>query len=182
MNPVERDLTLSWWKDDKYFEDQLKIGKDFEVFVANKLKKAGIANVIHQNNGDEHIKSEVSKHTKYSTDLLINGWSFEVKSRSEVFTSPEDWRYWPMFVDTVSSLDKKKFKPRGYIFVSQKTGALMSVGINSKEFWTTQKKWDSKRKISDTFYCVEKKYVTTEETLIKRLKELKPFEEDKNGN
>lgn len=58
----------------------------------------------------------------------------------------------------------------------------MGVGLNSKEFWTKQRAWDRKRNIPDTFYCAEKKYIYDEETLIKRLKELKPFEEDTNGN
>lgn len=176
--PVERDPTKSWIEDTQYFKDQCNIGKSFEKLVAEKLIAAGISDVVHEDSGFRKDITEIHKYTKTSGDLKIKGWPFEVKSRTEVFNTTDDWKYWPMFVDTVSSFDRKTVQPRGYIFISQATGALMGVGVKSKEHWTITKKWDNKRKISEKFYCVDKTYVVNEQDLIKQLKDLPIFTEE----
>jgi len=172
--PVERDPSKAWIEDEAYFRDQCATGKSFEKFVVEKLIAAGIADVEHEDAGFRKDISEIHKFTKSSGDLKIKGWPFEVKSRSENFQTPEDWRFWPMFVDTVSSFDKKLVRPTGYIFVSQSTGALMGVSSKYKDKWTVVKKWDNKRKISEQFYCVSREYVIGETRLIERLKDLPP--------
>lgn len=173
--PVERDLTKSWNQDDEYFHSQLKIGQDFEKVVVKRLIAAGVKNVFFIDSGGfRKSLAEVSKHTKTSHDISINGWIFEVKSRDreKPFYTPDDWKHWPLYVDTVSSFDKKLKKPKGYIFISQATEALMGTSVKYKDRWTIQKGWDNKRKIPDNFYCVSKEYVISEDKLIQKLKEL----------
>jgi hypothetical protein len=169
---VERDKSKRWIDDEAYFKDQCDIGKSYEKRVAQRLIEAGVENVLHEDAGFRKSRGEIAKFTKTSGDLKIKGWPFEVKSRTESFMTPEDWRYWPMFVDTVTSFDKKLVQPRGYIFISQITGALMGVSTTHKDKWTVVKKWDSKRRITENFYCVDKLYVVSEDKLIDGLKKL----------
>lgn len=166
---VERDPSKSWIEDEAYFKAQCETGKSFERFVAEKLTKAGVSDVIHTDDGFRESVGEIAKFTKMSGDLKIKGWPFEVKSRTENFRSPADWRYWPMFVDTLGSYEQKKVKPIGYIFVSQHTGALLAVSTHTRKHWKIREKFDHKRQISETFLCVAKEHVLDEAELIKKL-------------
>lgn len=166
---VDRDPSKPWIEDYEYFREQCLIGKEFERFVAAKLKLHGLS-VEVQDDGIRESIDQISGFTKTSGDLKINGWPFEVKSRNVRFTEPFDFPHWPMFVDTVQSYESKLVKPRGYIFVSQPTGALM--GFSTKHIPECSKvaKFDRKRQIEDLFYCVDRRFVLREETLIERLK------------
>lgn len=126
---VERNPNLTWIEDLDYFRDQCLLGKEFERFVAAKLSKHDIQ-VSVEDDGIRDSIGQIARYTKTSGDLKIKGWPFEVKSRNVRFTTPDDFPYWPMFVDTVKSFDQKSIKPKGYIFVSQPTGILM--GFTSK--------------------------------------------------
>lgn len=170
---VERNPDLPWIEDFEYFRSQCLIGKEFERFVAAKLSKHGIQ-VEVQDDGIRESVSQISGYTKTSGDLKIKGWPFEVKSRNLRFTKPFDFPHWPMFIDTVQSYESKLIKPRGYIFVSQPTGALM--GFSTKHIPECSKvsRFDRKRQIEDLFYCIDRRYVLSEDTLIERLKELPP--------
>lgn len=168
---VDRNPELAWIDDFDYFKEQCLLGKEFERFVAAKLAKHGIPVEI-VDDGIRTSKGQIAAYTKSSGDLKIKGWPFEVKSRNVRFTSPDDFPHWPMFVDTVKSYDQKLVKPKGYIFVSQPTGVLM--GFTSKHIVNCSKeeKFDNKRQISDIFYCIERRFILSEATLIERLKEL----------
>jgi len=173
---IKRDKNLSWSQDDKYFKEMLDKGREQQKLVINKLKVYGVENIT--DTIDYSFRKDISESTKYSKndkDILIEGRIFEIKSRDIKFTSPEDWpkSYWPMFLDTVKSFDQKIEKPVGYIFISQKTGALMATSVSKKNEWTTDKKWDHKRKIYDNFYFVDKKNVFDEKELVRKLKNLK---------
>jgi hypothetical protein len=168
---VERNPKLTWMEDFDYFKDQCLLGKEFERFVAAKLAKHGIS-VTVEDDGIRESVGQISRYTKTSGDLKIKGWPFEVKSRNVEFTSPDDFPFWPMFVDTVKSYDQKLIKPKGYIFVSQPTGALIGLTSKHQPSWSKVNKFDTERKIKDAFYCVDRKYTVGEDTLIQRLKDM----------
>lgn len=139
--------------------------------MAHKLLQAGVTDIELMDDGFRDSVEEVENYTKTSKDLLIKGWPFEVKSRSLAFSGPDDWPSWawPMFVDTVSSLDSKDDPPVGYIFVSQKTNAIMSASVSLKYLWQKQDKYDNARGIWDRFYCVRRGHVLNEQQTIEKL-------------
>lgn len=176
FKPVQRDPAKSWIEDEDYFRAQCELGRRFEQLVAERLRALGIEDVVCLDDGFRESVEDIHKFTKTSGDLKIKGWPFEVKSRTESFKTPKDWKFWPMFVDTVGSYEQKKVKPVGYIFVSQETGRLMAVSTSTKSSWKRVERFDRKRQIQEMFYCVAEKHVLSEEQLIEKLKAMRTRE------
>lgn len=170
---MPRDPSLRWIEDDQFFQEQLAEGRRFEQEVVRKLKAAGIE-ASAMNDGFRESVAEIPKFTRESFDLTVKGHRFEVKSRGKnyPFTGPDDWHFWPMFIDTVASIDNKQPAPLGYIFVSQATLALMAVNCKTKAKWVVERKWDRQRAIMDDFYCARRAEVLNEEQLLQKLREL----------
>lgn len=171
---VKRDKSKPWIEDTAYFQAQATIGNRYEKLLVAKLAGYQILEVEQRDLKFKKDLSELPEFTKTQVDLRIKGWSFEVKSRSKDFMTPNDWQHWPMFVDTVHGFDAKEEKPKAYIFISQGTGALMAAPVNYQDKWTKVKKFDRKRSIWEEFYCVDKKYVMDEKRLVECIRTLNP--------
>jgi hypothetical protein len=176
MQPT-RDLSKSWIEDENFFKHMCEVGRKYEAIVMQKLIDAGIEDVQLLDDGFRKNVADIKRYTTNSKDLLIKGWPFEVKSRNVYFTDPDDWpaNYWPMFLDTVAGFESKKAKPVGYIFISQKTGAMMAASTAkiNRQKWDTQRRFDRERKIWDTFYSLNREDVISEDELITKLLAMK---------
>ena len=173
--PRKRDKTKYFSQDDDFFWAELQKGLLYEKLVAKILRDAGIEPIVVPD-GDNFRKSidHSIKYARKSKDLIIKNYNFEVKSRSIEFTSPRDWpkKLKPIHIDTVSSVDSKKFPVAGYIFISQKTGYLMGIPCNTKRHWHVHKGIDRVRNLRDEFYSADTKFFDDEEVLISSLKNL----------
>lgn len=111
-----------------------------------------------------------------SEDLIVCGERIEVKSRDLVFTSdPKTFPYETAFVDTVSSYDSHAVKPLAYVFVCQKTGAMLSTPGRHPDAvasWTKKRAYDHVRGIQDMFYLVGRDRLSSIDLLVDRLKAL----------
>ena len=74
-------------------------------------------------------------------------------------------------MDAKKKWDAKTTKPFGYVFVSKATGGMVSTcsidGANER--WRTMSSWDRTRKIRDTFYVVDRRYLVTMDKLVKSI-------------
>lgn len=170
--PKKRNKRKSFARDDDFFWAELQKGLLYEKLIARILQKAGVESV--KISDDDNFRDDIKASKNYSKnakDLIIKGHSFEVKSRSIPFQFPSDWpkRLSPIYIDTVSSVESKKFKVAGYIFISQKTGRLMGLPYNTKHVWTKKKMRDAKRGLVDEFYAASPSHFDAEEKLIESL-------------
>lgn len=112
-----------------------------------------------------------------SLDLIVEGHRIEVKSRDLDFsTDPRTFPYERAFVDTVSSYDSHAVKPLAYVFVSQRTGAMLSTPGRHPDAvasWTQTRAFDHVRKIHDMFYLVGREWLTPIDVLVARLRDIK---------
>lgn len=165
---VARDRSKPWIEDEEFFREQREVGQAYQEVVAGKFRSFGMS-VTVLDDGFRSSIGQIDLFTRYSSDLLVDGEKVEVKSRSVKFTSPDDWKLWPMIIDTVSSFDEKDQKPLCYVFVSQETEALMGVMTSTMPAWTKHKIYDRSRLITDEFYCVSREHVLDERQLVHRL-------------
>ena len=72
--------------------------------------------------------------------------SVEIKERSIVFTSPEDYPYDTVFVDDVQGMEKERLKHFAYIFKSKPTGQWVWVSaLDRDDTWKEQVVFDRGR-------------------------------------
>jgi hypothetical protein len=171
---VYRDFGKDWMDDAEYFRRQRAVGQSFQECVATHLRAQGVDPIVSYNDGFRASVAEIQRYTRESKDLLIRGHHFEVKSRAVQFTSPDDWprNYWPMFLDTVDGLNAKNVEPTGYIFISQKTYAIMGVLLKSIKDWSIEKRFDNQRGFAENFYCIPRSCVLSEPELVQVLQAL----------
>lgn len=177
---VKFDPNKSWSENDAAFKELYKLGNHYQEIVAAKLRLYGVEDVISVTDTYRQSISEAAKYAKDNVDLLIKGWLFEVKSRGEVFTSVDDFPYPTVFIDTVSSWEDKMCrkpigtrngKPIGYIFISQKTRALLgSTTDGAPDRWGIVERRDRVRKIQERFYVAQKSDMLGEPALVQKLK------------
>lgn len=146
-------------------------GHAYNEVVAQRLRAEGIECEVPELELVSTSK-EIQRMTENEKDIILNnGLVLEVKSRNLGF-SEDPSVFWQsnIYVDTVSGYEAKKVKPYAYIMVSQKSGNMLVVHSNTKEHWFKHTTQDPYRKITDTFYKVDKKHLTTWTSLINELK------------
>ena len=146
-------------------------GHSYNEMVAERLRAEGIGCTVPELElvtKDEDIR----RLTKTEKDIILdNGLILEVKSRGIGF-SEDPSLYWQkdLYVDTVSGYEAKEIKPYAYVMVSQKSGNMIVVHSNTKEHWFKKTVTDPYRKVTDVFYKIEKRHITTWTSLINDLK------------
>lgn len=155
---------VSWFKNDKLFQQELIKGILWQLYVAEKFRQLG----CDVERMDLSLKAgPVEEREKFinSKDLIVNGHVIEVKSRNQAFNGADDFPYDTLFVDTKDGFDRKVDKPSFYVCVSQLTGGMCALNVDeSFKHWKTTKTWDTVRKISLTAYeCHRDVWVTVEE-------------------
>lgn len=119
--------------------------------------------------------SEWASYTANDKDIILrDGDVLEVKEINQHFTDdPSSWPFAEVIVDTVSGYNKKSVKPLAYIFVSKKTGAMLTMPTDRPRNWRPLRKWDQYREIEDDFYFAPKSMLRTIGQLMAYLKNRK---------
>ena len=146
-------------------------GHTYNEIVAQRLISEGIGCTVPEL---ELVTSnaDIARLTKEEKDIILdNGLVLEVKSRNLGF-SEDPTLFWQkdIYVDTVSGYEAKEIKPYAYVMVSQKSGNMLVVHSSTKDKWFKKTVTDPYRKVTDSFYKIEKKYLTTWTSLITDLK------------
>ena len=146
-------------------------GHTYNEIVAQRLINEGIGCTVPEL---ELVTSnaDIARLTKEEKDIILdNGLVLEVKSRNLGF-SEDPALFWQkdIYVDTVSGYEAKEIKPYAYVMVSQKSGNMLVVHSSTKDKWFKKTVTDPYRKVTDSFYKIEKKYLTTWTSLITDLK------------
>jgi len=135
--------------DDKLFAyvmAQVKLGRDWEDYVAKRLSHAGIpaeasnAPVIETRTEKEWGKLADEK------DVTIAGQHrLEVKSRDYTFRGPSDYPFKSVMVSTVRSWHNKVQRPLAVAVVSQHTGAIFFIPEWTEPHWEKVSRYDKRR-------------------------------------
>ncbi|CAB4167020.1 hypothetical protein UFOVP964_119 [uncultured Caudovirales phage] len=145
-------------------------GHTYNEIVAQRLISEGIGCSVPEL---ELVTSnaDISRLTKTEKDIILdNGLVLEVKSRNLGF-SEDPKLFWQkdIYVDTVSGYEAKEIKPYAYVMVSQKSGNMLVVHSSTKDKWFKKTVTDPYRKVTDSFYKIEKQHLTTWTSLINEL-------------
>lgn len=143
-----------WFKNDSLFIEQLKTGHAWQALPATYFQLKGFDVEVPELKIRDNVKQ--AKKFANTIDLIVQNLKFEVKSRTETFTSPESFQYPTILIDTVSGYNEKKEKPFAYIMVSQHTGSMLFLRSDQPDGWVIEKKFDTVRKIRDEFYLAPK--------------------------
>lgn len=148
------------------FLNRKKIGDQMEAFVTKRLIDAGIdATQPFMEDG-----LPISDYTKYQKDIIANGHVLEVKGRNVHFTSVEDFPYKTIFVEGVGGFDKKDVRPKFYVNISHRTGAIIALDVDETfEKWTTGVVPDRARGFSFKMYISQTADWISFEELVRRL-------------
>lgn len=146
-------------------------GHTYNEIVAQRLRSEGIGCSVPEL---ELVTShkDIARLTKTEKDIILDsGLILEVKSRNLGF-SEDPSLFWQkdIYVDTVSGYEAKEVKPYAYVMVSQRSGNMLVVHGSTKDHWFTKTVTDPYRNVTDNFYKIEKKYLTTWASLITDLK------------
>jgi hypothetical protein len=149
-------------------------GHQVNLRVGGRLKSEKINCVVP---ALEIAKSpeEWRRFTLTEKDIILEGGDIlEVKEINQHFTEdPTSWPFYEVIVDTVSGYDAKPVKPIAYIFVSKKTGHMLTMATEKPRNWKVIRKYDQYRDIEDDFYFAPKSMLRPMSALIKYLKERK---------
>jgi hypothetical protein len=149
-------------------------GHSYNKIVAKHLADSGIPCTVPElqiakNNEERRFMTLTEK------DIVLDlvPYVLEVKNVSIEFGwDPKDFPFPTTIVDTVSSYEDKEEKPVAYILRSKKTGAMLTVGMSSKNRWRQKTLYDKKQQLTDNFYIVDKKDLRTMQELIDYLLKL----------
>lgn len=122
---------------DEKFRLRLEVGLEWERRVASFLESIGQKCTLDQSQD----KPDDYDWKKESWDIVLeDGSVVEVKSRSGKypFTCPDDFPFDDILIDPIMKYDSKRIKPLVYIFISQKTGAMVWLPTDTDEHWTTK--------------------------------------------
>lgn len=181
-----------WLENDALFFEECRKGQKWQEYIGKYLQGKGLVvevpelsfrdnpNVADFTDDEAgrwamaRKKAEIAR-TEYinSKDLLlVPKWTLEVKSRNLYFTSPDDFPFGTVIVDTVYGYDQKQPKPALYICVSQKTGKAIATLGNKPGRWFKKKAFDKVRKIQENNYECPMEYWKPLDEIISSLKEL----------
>lgn len=113
---------------EKWFRDQMKQGRIYELLVGSYLVNHGL-DVDMAKASDEEEKKE----RQQAPDILVNGsFGIEVKSyKRELPVNPDSL----IPVDSVNSWKRKKKKPFAYVQVSKTTWEMLWIDGRSTDGW-----------------------------------------------
>lgn len=139
-----------WSENDELFKKELEAGFKWQLRVANYLNKFGLDAKVPPLS----FRNKIENAVEYADleDILCEGRTFEVKSRSLRFTKPSDFPFETILVDTVRGLESKETKPDAYICVSTVTGAMIALSKSTQDKWVKSQRYDHTRGIRDWFY------------------------------
>lgn len=146
-----------WMNNDKLFKSEIKNGHKWELFVADYFRKCGLDVAVNE----QRVRPNVEKRAQYSDngDIICNGHMIEIKSRRVKFTSPDDFPYPTLFVESCYRWRKKNPKPSALVCVSQETGKMIAIGpheIARYNDWEIVNKYDRVKGGSYDYYVLPK--------------------------
>jgi hypothetical protein len=162
-----------WIENDELARRETEKGWKWQRFVADFFEASGFEVDLPPYTWRKSV--EDIKDYSDSRDMTVAGQRIEVKSRNLLFNSiAMTFPYERALVDTVRSYEHYKAKPIAYVFVSQMTGAMLAtVGrAEASSMWKVEEKYDAVRKITDKFYTVDRRQLTTVIPLVRRLREI----------
>lgn len=162
-----------WIENDELARRETEKGWKWQRYVANFFEASGLPVDLPPYTWRKSVE-DIKDHSD-SRDMTVAGQRIEVKSRNLLFNSiAMTFPYERAFVDTVRSYDHYKEKPIAYVFVSQKTGAMLAtIGREEAvESWEVVERFDEVRQITDKFYTVDRRKLTTMIPLVRRLREI----------
>lgn len=168
VQQIKVKMQPAWSQNDELFISELKAGHEWQMLAACFFKLHGFEVEVPELSIRNSIKQ--AGNWISSVDLLLNGKKIEIKSRNEVFSSPQSFPYDTIFVDTVSGYDAKAEKPLAYIMISRPTGCMLCLRSDKPNAWKIEEKFDRVRKIKEKFYVCDKKYLQTLDCLVGFLK------------
>lgn len=141
---------MRWSENDRLFKQMLREGRRWEEHVKKRIERWG--HPVHL--PELSVRASIEEATEYlnQIDLTIYGRVFEVKSRKLRFTSPDDFPYDDIMVDTVRGYMGKDPGPAAYICVSQETGRMICLDCSTFPEWKQVSTRDRVRNIEDSFY------------------------------
>lgn len=156
-----------WSKNDELFKKELEAGFKWQLRVANYLNKFGLDAEVPPLS----FRDKIENAGEYADleDILCEGRTFEVKSRSLRFTKPSDFPFETILVDTVRGWESKKTKPDAYICVSTVTGAMIVLSKSTQDKWVKSRRYDHTRGIRDWFYECHKSEWRGIKSLIRKM-------------
>jgi len=163
-------MTLSTWlANDELFLRELREGHAWQMLPATFFTLAGLRVEVPALR--ERERQSQARQWSDTTDIVLNGWPIEVKSRREAFTSNIDYPYKTAFVDTVSGFEAKTTKPLAYVLVSRPTGAMLCLSVaKTRAVWKVVEKRDRVRDIDERFYVVGSRHLQPVGVLVDALK------------
>lgn len=170
---MNNNSDLPWSMNDNLFKELLSRGHAWQALPYMFLTLNGFTVEMPELS----IRDDITQAGAWieSCDLIVNNDAIiEVKSRDFAFTSSTDWpsNRLPAFVDTKKKWDAKQEKPFGYIFISTKTGSMVSTcaTYEASRRWSTVEQFDRIRKIKETFYTVTAEHLVSMDKLVEALR------------
>lgn len=145
------------------FFERLEKGLPYQQAVADLMVEDGIPCVTDTTLRTEGVVDDA--------DLDCGGFLVEVKSLTARFTGPEDWPFHEVFIDTVSTWDRKVRERLAIIMLSKTGGGLAVLPVeSSKSKWYVTRKNDTQRRMLDDFYAVSKDHLVSYDDLLRYLR------------
>jgi hypothetical protein len=147
-------------------------GQKWQEYVAKTLRRVGIQAEAESEPWDE-TRERVEEFAKYQADLIVGGrYPFEIKSKVVPFTSPTDYPFDTVLLDTVDGWDKKVIKPRGLLIVSQPTGAILGFGLKSHPKFGTVNIYDKYVEQHDYYYTLPKRLLLSFDEIVAGMRKM----------
>lgn len=160
--------TKAWRENDELFFQEARLGQFYAERIAERLRKAGLPAVAPKPTLRRNISD--ADNFKNTKDVICVGKTIEIKSRRRRFTTPLDFPFPTVIVDTVSGWRSKREKPFAYVIVSRLTDAAIWLPGGSDLDWKISRHFDRIRAIEDDFYEAPKRMWRSFDELIKALR------------
>lgn len=161
---------MKWSENDALFKQELEEGFKWQQEVAKYFKEQGLNAIVPALTFRDNI-SDAKRYADLE-DISCCGKNLEVKSRKLRFTTPLDFPFETVLVDTVSGWDLKTKRPDAYICISTITKQMICLPTNDISKWVKVERFDATRKIKDIFYECPKSEWKNINSLIKALKKI----------
>jgi len=139
-----------WIENDRLFFDEAKGGQRWQEYVARFLGRCG----LDATSAPLMLRKDIDDAWKFrdTHDIWCEGLPIEVKSRKVRFTTPDDFPYPTIFVDTVKKWEGREWKPFAYICISTMTGRMICLPGYQSDGWNQERRRDATRDYDDWFY------------------------------
>lgn len=137
---------------DEDFYRRLKEGHEIEVKIASFLREWGF-DVTEPVFEFRKNLSDIGRFTRNQTDLVVNGLvNVEIKSIKAKFTSPDDYPFKDVVVESVHGFESKERVPDIYILHSKPTDQFVVADTRFKSKWKVKTIPDRARSIETRCY------------------------------